>query len=148
MARRSVTFRQNEAKAMAGSETCGAAVAKAHAVSTGVKATVGSEACGAVGSEASVISTGGKATAGSETCGAAGSEASAVSTGVKATAGLETCAVSKVTEDLPKKLIVHAPALATGSYTLKIVTRYSNAKVLVQEPRAITYTLPLTVATE
>ncbi|MDR1324713.1 MAG: DUF4469 domain-containing protein [Treponema sp.] len=62
--------------------------------------------------------------------------------------GTEHPVTHKITENLPKKLIVRAPALAAGSYTLKIVTRYSNAKILVQEPRAITYTLPIIVAAE
>ncbi|MDR2633958.1 MAG: DUF4469 domain-containing protein, partial [Treponema sp.] len=61
-------------------------------------------------------------------------------------AGTEHPLTHKITENLPKKLIFRVPSLAAGSYTLKIVTRFSNAKVLVQEPRAIRYALPLTVA--
>ncbi|MDR0707673.1 MAG: DUF4469 domain-containing protein [Treponema sp.] len=45
-----------------------------------------------------------------------------------------------------KKLIFRAPARAAGSYTLKVVTRYSNGGTLAQEPRAITYALPLAIA--
>ncbi|MDR1127587.1 MAG: DUF4469 domain-containing protein [Treponema sp.] len=50
-----------------------------------------------------------------------------------------------MTENLPKKLIVRVPALAAGSYTLKVITRYSSSKTLVQEPRTITYALSLVV---
>ncbi|MDR1073379.1 MAG: DUF4469 domain-containing protein, partial [Treponema sp.] len=59
--------------------------------------------------------------------------------------GAEHPVAHKITENLPKKLIVRVPALAAGSYTLKVITRYSNSKVLVQEPRTITYALPLVV---
>jgi ABC-type uncharacterized transport system YnjBCD ATPase subunit len=51
----------------------------------------------------------------------------------------------KLTENLPKKLIVRVPALAADAYTLKIVTRYSNGSTLVRDPRAISYALPLAV---
>jgi hypothetical protein len=60
-------------------------------------------------------------------------------------AGTEHPVAHKITENLPKKLIVRVPALAAGSYTLKVATRYSNGSTLVQEPRAITYALPLVV---
>ncbi|MDR1220774.1 MAG: DUF4469 domain-containing protein [Treponema sp.] len=62
--------------------------------------------------------------------------------------GVEHPVTHKITENLPKKLIVRVPALAAGSYTLKIITRFSSAKTLVQDPRAITYALPLAVVVE
>jgi hypothetical protein len=54
----------------------------------------------------------------------------------------------RLTENLPSKLIVRVPALVPGAYTLKVVTRFSNSKVLLQEPRAITYPLPLAVTVQ
>ncbi|MDR1073638.1 MAG: DUF4469 domain-containing protein, partial [Treponema sp.] len=63
-------------------------------------------------------------------------------------AGTEHPVAHKITENLPKKLIVRVPALAAGSYTLKAATRYSNGSTLVQEPRTITYALPLAVVVE
>jgi hypothetical protein len=51
----------------------------------------------------------------------------------------------KLTENLPKKLVLRTPALASGSYTLKIVTRYSHGTQLLKAPRAISYGLPLVV---
>jgi hypothetical protein len=59
--------------------------------------------------------------------------------------GVEHPLTHKITENLPKKLIVRVPALAAGAYTLKVVTRFSNSTTLVQEPRTLTYALPLTV---
>jgi hypothetical protein len=51
--------------------------------------------------------------------------------------GTEHLVTYKIMENLPKKLIVRVPTLATGSYTLKIVTCFSGATMLVQDPRAI-----------
>jgi ABC-type uncharacterized transport system YnjBCD ATPase subunit len=51
----------------------------------------------------------------------------------------------KLTENLPKKLLFRVPALAAGSYTLKIVTRYSNGSTPARDPRAMPYALPLAV---
>ncbi|MDR1220559.1 MAG: DUF4469 domain-containing protein [Treponema sp.] len=59
--------------------------------------------------------------------------------------GAEHPVMHKITENLPKKLIVRVPNLAAGSYTLKVATRFSNSKVLVQEPRTIIYALTLAV---
>ncbi|MDR0784727.1 MAG: DUF4469 domain-containing protein [Treponema sp.] len=47
-------------------------------------------------------------------------------------------------ENTPKKLIFRVPALADGTYTLKVVTRFSVSQRLLNEPRTITYELPLT----
>ncbi|MDR0411861.1 MAG: DUF4469 domain-containing protein [Treponema sp.] len=60
--------------------------------------------------------------------------------------GAEHPLTHKLAENLPKKLIFRVPPLAEGSYTLKVVTRYSNSKTLLQESRIVTYALPLTVA--
>ena len=46
----------------------------------------------------------------------------------------------------PKKIICRAPALEAGTYTLQIVTRFSNSAVLLKAPRTLVYELPLTVA--
>jgi hypothetical protein len=46
----------------------------------------------------------------------------------------------------PKKLIVRVPYLASGEYTLQVVTRFSSNSTLLKEPRTITYERKLTVA--
>ncbi|MDR2536872.1 MAG: DUF4469 domain-containing protein [Treponema sp.] len=61
--------------------------------------------------------------------------------------GLETRVTRKLTENLPKKLVFRIPLLPAGSYSLKVVTRFSKSNVLLQEPRTITYEFPLTVQT-
>jgi hypothetical protein len=50
-----------------------------------------------------------------------------------------------LTQNDPKRIICRVPSLAPDAYTLKIVTRYSQATTLLKEPRAIVYGLPLTV---
>lgn len=45
----------------------------------------------------------------------------------------------------PKKLIVRVPQLAAGTYTLRIVTRYSQSLQQLKEPRPIEYNVTLTV---
>lgn len=59
--------------------------------------------------------------------------------------GVETPVNRKLTENTPKKLIFRVPALAAGTYTLKVVTRYTTSNKLLQESRAISYDFPLTV---
>ncbi|MDR2194566.1 MAG: DUF4469 domain-containing protein [Treponema sp.] len=59
--------------------------------------------------------------------------------------GTETRVTRKLTENLPKKLVFRVPSLAPGSYTLKVVTRFSNAQHLLNESRTITYEFPLIV---
>jgi hypothetical protein len=59
--------------------------------------------------------------------------------------GTETPDSIPLTVNDPKKLIAHVPALTDGVYTLKIVTRYSQATTLLKHPRTIVYELPLTV---
>ena len=63
----------------------------------------------------------------------------------RAQAVTATRVTRKLTENTPKKLIFHVPALATGVYTLKVVTRYSNSSTLIQDPREIIYEFPLTI---
>jgi hypothetical protein len=45
----------------------------------------------------------------------------------------------------PKRIIAQVPNLAPGTYTLKIVTRFSQGNVLLKEARTITYGQPLIV---
>jgi hypothetical protein len=61
--------------------------------------------------------------------------------------GTETQVTRKLTENMPKKLILRVPALSDGTYTLKVVTRYSHSAQLLNEPRVITYEFPLKVGT-
>jgi hypothetical protein len=61
--------------------------------------------------------------------------------------GLETRVTRKLTENHPKKLVFRVPLLPAGSYSLKVVTRFSKSNVVLQEPRTITYEFPLTVQT-
>jgi len=48
-------------------------------------------------------------------------------------------------ENNPKKVILRVPMLTPGTYTLKIVTRFSQSNALLKHPRTIVYGLPLTV---
>jgi hypothetical protein len=54
----------------------------------------------------------------------------------------ETGSATKVTarliENLPAKLIVPIPALATGVYRVRITTQFSHGSVLLKEPRSVT----------
>ncbi|MDR1593229.1 MAG: DUF4469 domain-containing protein [Prevotellaceae bacterium] len=53
-----------------------------------------------------------------------------------------------IVENNPKKILCRVPAsLAYGVYTLQIVTRFTSAVVLLNEPRTIVYELPLRVGT-
>jgi hypothetical protein len=52
------------------------------------------------------------------------------------------------TENNPKKIICRLPANVTdGTYTLKIVTRFTGGVVYLKTPRTILYELPLTAVT-
>jgi hypothetical protein len=59
----------------------------------------------------------------------------------------ETYRVSRrLTQNDPKKIIARLPDMPTGSYTLTIVTRYTQShNVLLNEARTIVYERPLTV---
>jgi hypothetical protein len=45
----------------------------------------------------------------------------------------------------PKKLIIRVPNLTTGTYTLQVVTRYSDSSTLLKANRTIEYGIPLVV---
>lgn len=53
--------------------------------------------------------------------------------------GIETFVTRRLTQNDPKTLIARVPALASGEYTLKVITRFSNSKVLLNEARIIEY---------
>jgi hypothetical protein len=59
--------------------------------------------------------------------------------------GAETRVARKLTENNPKKLIFRVPPLADGVWTLKVATRFSNSKQLLNSPRSIVYEFPLKV---
>jgi hypothetical protein len=59
--------------------------------------------------------------------------------------GTET-PVTSIAINNPKRIICRVPELAAGSYTLKIVTRFSNGSTLLRAPRTLIYEIPLTVA--
>jgi hypothetical protein len=50
-----------------------------------------------------------------------------------------------LTQNDPKKIVCRVPDLLSGTYTLKIVTRFSNGTQCLKAPRTILYDLPLTV---
>jgi hypothetical protein len=60
--------------------------------------------------------------------------------------GTETPVTHPLSQNSPKKIICRAPALASGEYSLKIVTRYTQGATLLKDPRTIVYELTLTVA--
>ena len=53
----------------------------------------------------------------------------------------------RLTQNDPGKIIARVPALADGSYTLRIVTQYSTSKQLLKEPRTLEYKKLLLVGT-
>jgi hypothetical protein len=59
--------------------------------------------------------------------------------------GFERDVTRPYTQNDPKKIICRVPSVDSGVFTLKIVTRFSNGKVVLKTPRTITYELPLTV---
>jgi hypothetical protein len=60
-------------------------------------------------------------------------------------AGAETRVTRKLTENLPKRLVFRVPPLPSGSYTLKVLTRFSSGYHVLNEPRVITYEFPLVI---
>ncbi|GHT15111.1 hypothetical protein AGMMS4956_14370 [Bacteroidia bacterium] len=60
--------------------------------------------------------------------------------------GTETVVTHRLLQNDPKKVMARVPALAAGTYTLKIVTKFSNNSTLLKEPRSITYGQALVVA--
>jgi hypothetical protein len=53
--------------------------------------------------------------------------------------------VELISQNDPKKLTVLVPALASGTYTLQIITRFSNGTTVLKVPRTIIYDTPLIV---
>ena len=51
----------------------------------------------------------------------------------------------RFTQNDPKCVIARVPQLPDGTYTLRIVTQYSQGSVLLKEPRTIEYKRPLTI---
>ena len=62
------------------------------------------------------------------------------------TSGTATAVTRRLTQNDPKKILARVPALATGEYTLRIVTRFSNGSTLVNEARTIEYGRKLIVS--
>jgi hypothetical protein len=60
--------------------------------------------------------------------------------------GGETPVTHPLTQNDPKKVVCRVPALGAGSYTLKIVTRFSQSTTLLKQPRTIMYELTLFVS--
>ena len=53
----------------------------------------------------------------------------------------------RLTQNDPSRIIARVPATITpGSYTLRIVTQFSHASMLLKEPRTLEYELPLVVS--
>ena len=59
--------------------------------------------------------------------------------------GIDHPLTHKLSENAPKKLLFLVPALTPGTYTLKVLTRFSNSRVLLKEKRELIYEFPLTV---
>lgn len=59
--------------------------------------------------------------------------------------GTETPVTHRLTQNDPSKVVARVPVLAAGAYTLKIVTRFTGGRALLNLPRALTYELPLNV---
>jgi hypothetical protein len=59
--------------------------------------------------------------------------------------GIDHPLTHKLSENTPKKLLFRVPALTPGTYILKVLTRFSNSKVLLKEKRELIYEFPLTV---
>ena len=60
--------------------------------------------------------------------------------------GTATQVTRRLTQNDPKTLIVRVPALAAGTYTLRIVTRFSNGSTLLKEARTIEYNKSLVIS--
>jgi hypothetical protein len=53
--------------------------------------------------------------------------------------------VTQISQNDPKRLTVLTPSLPAGTYTLQVVTRFSNGSTLLNVARTIVYDLPLIV---
>jgi hypothetical protein len=55
---------------------------------------------------------------------------------------------ARITENMPSHVVARVPAgMPDGTYTLRIVTRYTNSVKLLKTPRTIEYNIPLVVKT-
>jgi len=61
------------------------------------------------------------------------------------TEGEITQVTRRLTQNMPKKLLARVPELPAGQYTLRVITRFSNASTLLKDPRTIDYDRPLVV---
>ena len=59
--------------------------------------------------------------------------------------GAKTPVTRRLTQNDPSKVIARVPALAPGSYTLRLVTKYVNKKDLLQNAISTEYDKPLVV---
>jgi hypothetical protein len=53
--------------------------------------------------------------------------------------------VTQISQNDPKRLTLLAPPLSAGTYTLQVVTRFSNGSTLLKVARTIVYETPITV---
>jgi hypothetical protein len=51
----------------------------------------------------------------------------------------------RITENTQSKIVARVPVLSAGTYTLRIVTRFTRGGALLVEPREIDYSVPLIV---
>lgn len=61
-------------------------------------------------------------------------------------AGAATPVTRRLTQNDPKTIVARVPALPTGDYTLRVVTRFSSSSQLIKDPRTIEYNQILYVA--
>lgn len=59
--------------------------------------------------------------------------------------GTTTKVTRRLTQNDPSKVIARVPTLANGSYTLRIVTQFSQSSTTLKEPRTIEYSTPLVI---
>ncbi|GHT26064.1 hypothetical protein FACS189430_12560 [Bacteroidia bacterium] len=59
--------------------------------------------------------------------------------------GTETPVTHRLLQNDPKKIIARIPPLEAGTYTLKVVTKFSQGSIYLKEPRSIIYSQPLTI---
>lgn len=60
--------------------------------------------------------------------------------------GSNTFVSRRLTQNNPKKILARVPDLASGEYTLKVITRFSKSSTLLNEPRVIEYGKKLVVS--
>jgi hypothetical protein len=51
----------------------------------------------------------------------------------------------QISQNDPKRLTVLVPPLPVGTYTLQVITRFSNGSTLLKVARTIVYDMPLIV---